>query len=313
MKKWFVAIVVLVLLGWGATFHPATGQWVYQTVSRVEATLYGFQAGRVALSDLTFSLYRRQSSRPDAPTLLLLHGYTGSKNLWLRFANQLGDDYHLIIPDLAGHGDTGFDPQWSYSPSAQANRLQRLLDALKVDKAVLMGNSMGGLIAANFELMYPQRTQALVLLDPAGVDAPVPSRAEKLFQQGQSAFEIDNWQDFQEFYSMTMAEPPYIPEFVLRGIAQRYQEHKAEYVQIAEDFRNHDQLDGRLNNIQSPTLIIWGSADQILDASVANKWAEGIDRSELTIMQGVGHMPMVERPQQTAERVKQFLNSLQGL
>ena len=149
-----------------------------------------------------------------------------------------------------------------------------------------------------------------MVIDPAGVTAPVPSRAEKLFQQGQSPFEIDNWEDFQEFYAMTMAEPPYIPEFVLRSMAQRYQEHKAEYIQIAEDFRNLDQLDGRLADIKVPTLILWGSQDHLLDVSSAAVWYKGIPNAELEIFEGVGHMPMVERPAQTAERVQDFLMKL---
>lgn len=170
---------------------------------------------------------------------------------------------------------------------------------------------MGGLIAANFALHYPATTNAIVVIDPAGVTAPVPSRAEKLFQQGQSPFEIENWQDFQEFYAMTMAEPPYVPEFVLRSMAQRYQQHKAEYIQIAEDFRQLDQLDGRLAEINVPTLVIWGSADQLLDVSAAAVWYKEIPAAQLEIFEGVGHMPMVERPQQTAARVTEFLSAVQ--
>lgn len=308
MRKWLLGLGVAFILLWGATWHPLTGQLVYETTQRIEATLYGFKKGRVDLGDMTFSVYRRQAERENAPTLLLLHGYTASKELWLRFANQLDERYHVIIPDLAGHGETGFDPQWSYSPSAQATRLQRLLDTLGIERASVIGNSMGGLIAANFALQYPEHTEAIVVIDPAGVSAPVASRAEKLFQQGQSPFEIDNWDDFQEFYAMTMAEPPYIPEFVLRSMAKRYQEHKAEYIQIAEDFRNLDQLDGRLNEITVPTLIIWGSADQLLDVSAAAVWYKGIPNAELEIFEGIGHMPMVERPAQTAERTIDFLS-----
>lgn len=308
MRKWLLGLGVAFILLWGATWHPLTGQLVYETTQRIEAVLYGFQKGKVDLGDITFSVYRRQAQRENAPTLLLLHGYTASKELWLRFANNLDGRYNIIIPDLAGHGETGFDPQWSYSPSAQATRLKRLLDTLGVERVSVIGNSMGGLIAANFALQYPEHTEAIVVIDPAGVSAPVASRAEKLFQQGQSPFEIDNWDDFQEFYGMTMAEPPFIPEFVLRGMAKRYQEHKAEYIQIAEDFRNLDQLDGRLNEITVPTLIIWGSADQLLDVSAAAVWYKGIPSAELEIFEGIGHMPMVERPAQTAERTIDFLS-----
>ncbi|MDN7125979.1 alpha/beta fold hydrolase [Pseudidiomarina terrestris] len=311
MKKAILVVGLLLLVVWGATRFPATGQWVYQATTRVEAMLYGFDKTSVAVGDLTFSLYQRNGTDAKAPTLVLLHGYTASKELWLRFANQLDERYQVLIPDLAGHGETGFDPQWSYRPTAQATRVKRMLDALSVEQAVLIGNSMGGLIAANFAIDHAGQTQALVVIDPAGVRAPIPSRAELLFQQGESPFEIDSWQDFQEFYKLTMAEPPFVPDFVLRGMAERYQQRKAQYVQIAEDFRNLDQLDGRLQQIEVPTLVIWGSVDQLLDASSAEVWQQQLPQSELEIFAGVGHMPMVERPAQTAGRVQEFLKGIE--
>lgn len=311
MKKVLIPLALLVVLLWAATWHPAMGQWVYQTTTRAEAMLYGFEKKSVPLADITFSVYQRQGNEATAPTLVLLHGYTASKELWLRFANQLDDRYHVLIPDLAGHGETGFDPQWSYRPRAQAARVERLMSALEVKDAVLIGNSMGGLIAANFALDYPHRSQALVVVDPAGVVAPKPSRADLLFKQGQSPFEIESWEDFQEFYAMTMAEPPYVPEFVLRGMAARYQKRKAQYVQIAEDFRNFDQLDGRLEQLTTPTLVIWGSADQLLDVSSAAVWQHQLPNSELEIFEGIGHMPMVERPAQTAVSVQEFLQGIE--
>ncbi|MGQ4277210.1 alpha/beta fold hydrolase [Pseudidiomarina sp. E22-M8] len=311
MKKFLITLAIIIAVLWGATWHPATGQWVYQATNRLEAMFYGFEKTAVPVGDLTFSVYRREGTEAAAPTLVLLHGYTASKELWLRFANQLDDRYPILIPDLAGHGETGFDPQWSYRPSAQASGLERLLTTLAINKAVMIGNSMGGLIAANFALAFPQRTQALVVIDPAGLTSPIQSRAESLVQQGQSPFEIESWEDFQEFYAMTMAEPPYVPEFVLRGMAARYQERKAQFVQIAEDFRNFDQLDGRLEQLTMPTLVIWGSADQLLDVSSAALWQRQLPNSDLKIFAGVGHMPMVERPAQTAAGVQEFLQGIQ--
>ena len=310
MRKLIWGTLALVLLLWGATWHPATGQWVYDRVQALEAWAYGFDKQNIALGELTMTVYQRRARHTSAPTLVLLHGYTASKELWLRFGEALGDAYHLVIPDLAGHGETGFDPQWSYRPQAQAERIHGLLDALQVERAVLVGNSMGGLIAANFALTYPQRTAAMVVIDPAGVPAPVASRAEKVFRQGASPFEIDSWQDFQEFYAMTMAEPPYVPTFVLKGMAARYQARKAEYIQIAEDFRNFDQLDGRLGDIAVPTLIIWGGADQLLDVSTAAVWQAQVPNNQLLLLEGVGHMPMVERPQQTANALIDFMESI---
>ncbi len=311
MKKLLLTLGVIVLLLWGATWHPATGQWVYHNTQQLEAALYGFDEQSIAVGDVQFSVYQRPATSADAPTLVLLHGYTASKELWLRFANQLSTDFNILIPDLPGHGKTGFDPQWSYRPSVQAARLEGLLNALAIEQATFIGNSMGGLIAANFALDYPQRLSALVVIDPAGVEAPEPSPAERLFRQGKSPFLIESWQDFKAFYAMTMAEPPYVPEFVLRGMAAEYEKRKAQFAQIAEDFRHFDQVEQRLNLVQAPTLIVWGEADQLLDVSSATIWHQQLPHSELSILEGVGHMPMVERPEQTAKRVQDFLKGLE--
>lgn len=295
-----------------ATCSAAFGLWGYSTASKALAWWYDFEARDVSLGDITYSVYVREGTNANAKPVVLLHGYTANKALWLPLAGQLSDTATVIIPDLAGHGDTGFDPQWSYRASAQALRLQRLFDAMQVREPVLVGHSMSGLIATNYALLYPQQLSALVVMNPTGVSSPTPSRAEKLFQQGRSPFLVRHWQDFQELYQLSMAEPPWIPEFILRGVASDYVRHKAEYSQIAEDFLQHDQLDQRLTQVQVPTLIIWGAADALIDVSSADVWHSAIEGSEMVVLEHVGHMPMLERPAQTAEELQRFIKHYEG-
>lgn len=310
--KWLSIVVFILLLVWMATFSAAFGLWGYSTASKALAWWYDFEARDVSLGDITYSVYVREGTNANAKPVVLLHGYTANKALWLPLAGQLSDTATVIIPDLAGHGDTGFDPQWSYRASAQALRLQRLFDAMQVREPVLVGHSMSGLIATNYALLYPQQLSALVVMNPTGVSSPTPSRAEKLFQQGRSPFLVHHWQDFQELYQLSMAEPPWIPEFILRGVASDYVRHKAEYSQIAEDFLQHDQLDQRLMQVQVPTLIIWGAADALIDVSSADVWHSAIEGSEMVVLEHVGHMPMLERPAQTAEELQRFIKHYEG-
>lgn len=307
MKKWLFFIIAVVFAGWLASLNPRVGLAVYDIAAATEARVYGFQKSYVSIGDMRMAVYER--STPEANnTVILLHGYTASKELWLRFANQLGPRYHIIIPDLAGHGETGFYSEWSYRASHQAEYVAKLMTTLGIERATLVGNSMGGMIAANFALMFPQRTHAIVLFNPAGVTPPQPSETEAMFAAGQSPFEIDNPQQFFDFYELTMAQPPFAPQFVLRGMAQRYHERKSNYTRIAQDFRFHDQLDTRLNEIRVPTLIIWGDRDRILSPSAAPVWHRGIAESELHVFEDIGHMPMVEVPQESASVVENFLS-----
>lgn len=308
MKNLLVTLIVLVFAAWLVSLHPRVGLAVYDAVGVIEAKLYGFEKSFVRINEMEMAVYERNTLN-TSEAVILLHGYTGSKELWLRFANQLDEHYHVIIPDLAGHGETGYFSGWSYRASAQADRVAQLMETLGLERATIIGNSMGGMIAANFAIMYPLKTNKIIVFNPAGVTAPEPSETERLFAQGDSPFEIDNADEFAEFYELTMAQPPFIPEFVLRGMALRYSERKTEYAHIATDFRFHDLLDNRLELIRAPTLVIWGDQDRILSPSAAPIWQRGIRQSELHIFKGIGHMPMVEVPQQAAQRVTEFLEN----
>lgn len=306
MRKFIFTLLALFCIAWLASLFPRVGLAVYDVSTTVEARVYGFDKVWVELDELPIATYQR--GEPNGTnTLVLLHGYTASKELWLRFANQLSSNWHVVIPDLAGHGETGYFSGWSYTASAQAQRVKQLLERLGVAQATVIGNSMGGMIAANFAIMYPHQTRAMVVFNPAGVTAPAPSVTEAMFARGESPFEIDSTAEFLAFYDLTMEQPPFAPEFVLRGMAQRYMERKESYAHIAQEFRFHDQLDERLALIQAPTLIAWGDNDQILSPSAAAVWHHGIAQSELYIFEGIGHMPMVEVPTASAELVTEWL------
>lgn len=306
MKKFIFLLFALFCAGWLASMHPRFGLAVYDFTAATEARLYGFEKRWVTLDDVTMATYQRGTPNGNN-TVVLLHGYTASKELWLRFARHLDDNLHVVIPDLAGHGETGYFSHWSYTASAQAERVRQLMSQLQVPQATLIGNSMGGMIAANFAIMYPAQTQAIVLFNPAGVTPPTPSVTEAMFAQGESPFEIDSTEAFLKFYSLTMAKPPFAPTFVLRGMAQRYMARKQAYAHIANDFRFNDTLDNRLHRIAAKTLIVWGDQDQILSPTAAPLWHDGIRDSELVIIEGVGHMPMVEVPETSAALVKSFV------
>ena len=303
MKKFIFTLFAALCVGWLASMHPATGLAVYEATAATEAKLYGFDRVWVELDEMPIATFQRGTPE-RGKTVILLHGYTASKELWLRFARHLDDTVHVVIPDLPGHGETGYASSWSYTASAQAERVRQLMTRLGVNQATIVGNSMGGMIAANFAIMYPQQTHAIALLNPAGITPPRPSVTEAMFAQGESPFEIDSTDEFLRFYQLTMHQPPFAPEFVLRGMATRYMERKQAYAHIAKDFRFNDTLDGRLGLIETPTLIIWGDKDQILSPSSAPIWQDGIAGSELIVLENIGHMPMVEAPQTTANLVQ---------
>ncbi|ROH86703.1 alpha/beta fold hydrolase [Stagnimonas aquatica] len=292
-----------------AVTYPALGHWVYRDGGQLEARLSGFHREQIAAGDVTFSVYRG-GTHPGRETIVLLHGYSADKQVWVRFAKHLLDRYEVIVPDLAGHGDTGFVHGLDYSAPAQARRVAAMLDSLHIERAHLAGNSMGGFITAHFALAYPQRTLSAGLIDPAGVSSPEPSDMGKLLATGRNPFEVHSRAEFDAFYAMTMAQPPWLPGFVLAAMAESYQQRRPALTEIFQGFHNRDALDGRLAEIPAPTLVLWGDQDRLIHVSAARVWAAGLPKATLVIREGIGHMPMVEQPAETAAIYRDFLASL---
>lgn len=309
MKRIGLPLLALLVVSsaWIAATYPKIGHVTFALAAAAEARAYGLRKESVDIGELRLVTY--QGGPPDAKeAIVMLHGYSADKEVWPRFARHLVDDYRVIIPDLAGHGEAGFDTAWDYRAPAQARRVVALLDQLGIEKVHIIGNSMGGLIAAHFALAYPQRTRSVGLIDPAGVTAPQPSDMDRMVAQGRNPFEVSSRAEFDDFYAMTMARPPWLPGFVLAAMAEDYQARQPQLAQIFwKGFHGRDPLDVRLAEIRAPVLLLWGSEDRLIDVSAAEVWAAGLQHEQLVIEDGVGHMPMVEQPARTAEQYRQFL------
>ncbi len=264
----------------------------------------GFTSRTVEVNGLSIGYDERGVA--DAPVVLMLHGFSADREVWTRFALSL-TGHRLLIPDMAGHGHTAFVAGAGYSAPAQADRLVGFLDALGVERAHVIGNSMGGFIAAMLALRAPARVISLGLVDAAGVDSPAPSTLGRQLQQGHNPFLLDDPSQFDGFYAMTMAKPPFVPGIVRAAIAQEYVRRRPQLAEIWGDFHGHDGLDARLAEITVPTWVAWGAQDQIIDVSAAHVYADGLPDATLTVYDDLGHMPMFEAPRRTARDYAAFL------
>lgn len=315
MKKNILVIGILLLTIWITVTYPKIGHIVLSIGTALESNYYGLVERTVRLDGLKLSYYENDSQLDesidvDKPTLLLLHGYSSDKFIWARFAQYMTEDYRVIIPDMAGHGESEYSPELNYSALSQVDWLIKLLDHLKIKQLHVAGNSMGGFIAAHMARLYPNRILSVVLVDPAGVQSPNPSKMEAMLSNGKNPFFIHNRSEFDEFYSMVMAKPPPIPGFVLAAVSEQYQLRRTRLEKIFNDFHEKNQLDNALNEIKASVLLIWGGQDQIIDPSSAQVWQDGIEKINTIIWQELGHMSMAEDPERTAKAVQQFLNQL---
>jgi abhydrolase domain-containing protein 6 len=114
----------------------------------------------------------------------------------------------------------------------------------------------------------------------------------------------------RKLYDMTMEQPPFLPGFVKDAFAQEQAERRDQLAEIFEDFSGKDLLDEHLAEIAAPTLILWGEVDRLVDPSAAQVWLQGLPNATLTTYSGVGHMPMLEVHEQSAEDYREFLAGL---
>jgi abhydrolase domain-containing protein 6 len=243
-------------------------------------------------------------------SVLLLHGFSADREVWTRFAAGLRDR-HVLIPDLPGHGRTPFTAGAGYSAPAQAERMLALLDAVGVKRAHVIGNSMGGFIAAAMARRAPDRVASLALVDAAGLKLSAPSPLSRMLDEGSNPFLLDSPDQFDAFYAMTMAKAPFVPAIVRRAIAEEYVARRGQLTEIFTDFQHpSDFLDDHLAEISAPTWVAWGRHDQLIDVSAAKVWADGIPRASLTVYDDLGHMPMFEAPRRSCRDYRAFLGRL---
>ena len=281
------------------------GTKVYEQIMRLEAQLYGFSAHQQTLG--TVQWHYLDNHNDGKPKLVLLHGFSAAHSVWLRSAKHLTRDFHILIPDLPGHGESSYAQVLNYSVPNQTARLHELLMHLRWQDTLIAGNSMGGFMAAQYALDFAHNTRGIICIDPAGVTGPYPSKLEQVAHAGRNPFFMDEVAQFDAFYAMTMAKPPFMPRFILKALASQYVERKSRLEHIFKDFYNLNEfLNDRLGDISAPVLLLWGAKDELIDISCAPIWQQGTQGISV-VWDDLGHMPMLEAPNLVAQEIKRFL------
>lgn len=238
--------------------------------------------------------------------LMLLHGFGADKDNFIRVAHWLTPHFRLVVPDLLGFGESARPPGADYRPQAQAERLREMAQALDIKTVHLGGSSMGGQIAIAYAALHPSEVASLWLLDPAGIrSAPRSELANLIIEKGQNPLIAKNEQEFTYTFHFVMSNPPFIPRPMLDVMAQGQISNVALeeriFMQIALD-----SVEQSVTGLNIPTLIVWGDQDRAINVAAAEILHKLMPRSQVVIMHGVGHLPMIEKPQQSAEDYLKF-------
>lgn len=247
----------------------------------------------------------------NSQTIVLIHGYGADKDNWTRFVRYLTNGYRLICPDLPGFGESTRHTSKSYDISRQVERLHLFLEALHIQSCHLVGNSMGGHIAGVFAARYPEMVRSLGLVNTGGIKSPVKSEFHKALEKGENLLVIKNPADFDRLMAFVFVKPPLIPGPLKRKFAEAADHARDFNHKVFQDLtQNPVPLEPLLPAIQSPTLILWGDTDRVLDKSCVPILEKGLRRSTTVIMKDCGHAPMIERPSEAASHYQAFLDTI---
>ncbi|MBB5020357.1 pimeloyl-ACP methyl ester carboxylesterase [Chitinivorax tropicus] len=308
IRRFLITLAALsfTLLGGGCSSEQAV-----QTAIQFERKLSHLERKQVTIDGHT--VFYQEGGAGD--TILMLHGFGADADNWTRFARPITGQYHVIAPDLPGSGESSRLQQANYSIPSQAQRVLALLDALKIDKAHLVGNSMGGYIAAWFAANHPERVRSLALFDNAGVLGPHLSPFYQSLQNGRNRLVVAHPAQFDDLWQLVFANPPYLPGFAKQYLADKAYQHRDFNQKIFNEVREpYLPLEPLLPKIVAPTLIVWGEADQVLDISSIAVMKTHLTHTqpEVVTLPGVGHLPMVEQPKQTARIYLDFIQRIRG-
>lgn len=294
------------VLGAGIYFYTTAPERAVRAALAYERRLAGLELESAALPEgMQYAYLEGGKGEP----LLLLHGFGANKDHFVRIARHLTPRFRVIVPDHIGFGESSRPPQADYAPTAQVERLRRLMRHLGVTRVHLGGSSMGGQIALTYAALYPKEVASLWLLSPAGVWSAPPSEVARRIARGENPMLVQDEDDFARLVELVMAKPPAIPRPFLDVWAQdrirNYPLEERIFKQIAAD-----SVEARIRGLDIPALVVWGQQDRVLHPGSAGILQMLLIKSEVVMMPGVGHVPAVEAPEEAAAEYLRFRAAL---
>jgi len=273
----------------------------------MERSRAGVERKEIALPDGTRMVYLEGGS--GAP-LVLVHGFGADKDNFTRVARYLTPHYRVIVPDLVGFGESAHRTDVDYHYAAQAERVHAFVHALGLARIDLGGNSMGGGIAMSYAAQHPSEVASLWLIDCAGIaEAPPSELARIVTTTGENPLMITRESDYAAFVKFVMSDPPYIPGSVMDVLARERIANQALEKQVFRQIAT-DSVSASVKGLATPTLIMWGDEDRALSVGTVPVLKALLPNAQAVVMPHIGHAPMIERPQESADDYLRFREGL---
>jgi pimeloyl-ACP methyl ester carboxylesterase len=267
------------------------------------------QAGPVQPADKTLAVFGQTIHYWDVgsgPVVVLLHGLGSRKEDWLPVVGPLSQKYRLLVPDQIGFGHSD-KPLMDYRIQTYVDFLDEFLRDLKVEKASLVGESLGGWISALYAAeitggAHIVPVEKLVLVDAAGLnqEKPVPP-----------VLNPSTLAAMRGLMEAVFYDTSWLTEDALRKIfADKLSVHDGYTVRsiLTSPSLASERLDSRLGEIHVPTLVVWGKQDNLLPIASGERYAAGIPGARMTSFEKCGHVPPIEKTDEFVSAVTAFLS-----
>ncbi|GAA3562663.1 alpha/beta fold hydrolase [Marinobacter xestospongiae] len=292
------------------TLNGCSRQELFDKAMAWERSSAGLTVDQIEVGELSISYLHNQEAN-DGPTLVMLHGFGGNKDNWVRMAGELTDQFNVVALDLPGHGDSSKPLTLGYRLEDQVGYVHDTLAALGESKVHLLGNSMGGAITALYAATYPDQVHSASLFSPAGVfkyDSELVTRIE----EGQNPLIVSQPGDMERLVAFVMSDQPFVPWPIYDVMEQQAIANRPVYEKIFLAIRDSgydNAFRDRLADIQAPVMLVWGRQDRVIDYRNAEVFQQRINTTVTHLLDDIGHVPMIETPDHSAELVRAFINA----
>jgi pimeloyl-ACP methyl ester carboxylesterase len=260
----------------------------------------------------------------DGPPIVLIHGMLNSSSHWRSVALSLASEYTVIAPDLIGHGDSAA-PRGDYSLGAHAASIRDLLAAIGIDRASIVGHSLGGGVAMQFFYQFPQRVERLVLVSSGGLGREVTASLRSAALPGVSPL-------------LAMTIRPRLVGALARGGALMRERGVGAgvYLQAAaralRPLQSAESREAFLQTLRAvidvhgqrvsatdrlyllealPTMIVWGERDNTIPLAHGREAHEAIPHNRFETIAGAAHFPHLEEPDALSALLRDFMRTTQ--
>jgi pimeloyl-ACP methyl ester carboxylesterase len=317
MKRIVLGVLALVVIA----IAVIAAAWVKFDIPREELVAkYASDASQFIELPSGAVAHVRDEGRPDGDVLVLVHGSNASLHTWEPWVAALGDTYRVISIDMPSHGLTGAVPNEDYSVSGMVEFTREVVQALDVGSFTLAGNSMGGAVALNYAVSYPDDLDGLILVCAAGI-----AREEDEVSSGDASFAFSLVRMPVVGDALTLVTPRFIFEDATRGVfvdqsvvtdemVDRYYELNVMEGTRPATFKRFATPrapvpDETVRQLEVPTLVMWGDKDPLIPVSVGERFHALLPNSTLVIYENVGHIPMEEVAEVSAADVRSFMEA----